>query len=172
MPLPQKVGNVRSSASALFSTQSKTRCCANRSRKTRHGHSSRLGLGSREEKMVVCSPLSASSSESTLGSAESSAAALEKAFGIPGSVAFEEGRGGLVKAVLTHVCGSSTEVYLYGANVLSWKQPSGDEVLYVRPDSKFDMSKAISGEYRGKEHSFRIPKTSTAFCFSFFKLCC
>ena len=27
----------------------------------------------------------------------------------------------------------------------SWKQPSGDEVLYVRPDAKFDGSKPISG---------------------------
>ena len=73
------------------------------------------------------------------------AAALESEFGLKGSVSFQEGRGGLVKAVLTHVCGSSCEVYLYGANIVSWKQASGDEVLYVRPDAKFDMTKAISG---------------------------
>jgi D-hexose-6-phosphate mutarotase len=34
---------------------------------------------------------------------------------------------------------------LFGAVVTSWKQPSGDEVLYVRPDAKFDKSKPISG---------------------------
>ena len=71
--------------------------------------------------------------------------ALQDEFGIDGAVSFESGRGGLPKAVLTHVCGSKVEVYLYGANVLSWCQPRGDEILYVRPDAKFDKSKAISG---------------------------
>ncbi len=70
---------------------------------------------------------------------------LEREFGLKGSVKFEAGEGGLPKAVLTHVCGASCEVYLYGANILSWKQASGDEVLYVRPDAKFDKTKAISG---------------------------
>ncbi len=43
------------------------------------------------------------------------------------------------------------QVYLYGAVVASWTQPSGDEVLYVRPDAKFDKSKPISG---GIPHCF------------------
>ena len=43
------------------------------------------------------------------------------------------------------------QVYLYGAVVTSWTQPSGDEVLYVRPDAKFDKSKPISG---GIPHCF------------------
>lgn len=30
------------------------------------------------------------------------------------------------------------QVYLFGGVVLSWKMASGDEVLYVRPDAKFD----------------------------------
>ena len=34
---------------------------------------------------------------------------------------------------------------------MSWKQPSGDEVLYVRPDAVFDKSKPISG---GVPHCF------------------
>ena len=42
-------------------------------------------------------------------------------------------------------------MYLYGACVTSWKQPSGDEVLFVRPDAKFDGSKPISG---GIPHCF------------------
>ena len=37
------------------------------------------------------------------------------------------------------------QIYLYGGCVTSWKQPSGDEVLYCRPDAKFDGSKPISG---------------------------
>lgn len=35
--------------------------------------------------------------------------------------------------------------------MLSWTQPSGDEVLYTRPDAKFDRSKPISG---GMPHCF------------------
>ena len=42
-------------------------------------------------------------------------------------------------------------MYLFGAVVTSWSQPSGDEVLYVRPDAKFDKSKPISG---GIPHCF------------------
>ena len=92
----------------------------------------------------VCASSSDSEAAALAGKSDD-AVSLEDVFGIKGSVRFEEGRGGLVKCVLTHVCGSSCEVYLYGANVLSWKQASGDEVLYCRPDSKFDKTKAISG---------------------------
>jgi len=47
------------------------------------------------------------------------------------------------------------QVYLYGANVVSWKQPTpgGEEVLYVRPDAVFDKSKPISG---GIPHCFPV----------------
>ena len=70
------------------------------------------------------------------------------AFAIPGSVRFELGEGGLPRCVLTHKNGSSAEVYLFGANVTSWCLPSGDDVLYVRPDAVFDKSKPISGGSR------------------------
>jgi D-hexose-6-phosphate mutarotase len=50
------------------------------------------------------------------------------------------------------------QVYLFGAVVTSWSQPSGDEVLYVRPDAKFDKSKPISG---GIPHCF--PQVRTQF---------
>ena len=43
------------------------------------------------------------------------------------------------------------QVYLFGACVTSWKQNSGDEVLFIRPDAKFDGSKPISG---GIPHCF------------------
>jgi glucose-6-phosphate 1-epimerase len=43
------------------------------------------------------------------------------------------------------------QIYLFGATVASWKQASGDEVLYVRPDAVFDKSKPISG---GIPHCF------------------
>jgi len=80
-----------------------------------------------------------------------SAAELQKKFGIAGSVEVAEGKSGSTKVVLKHGCGSSAEIYLYGACITSWKQPSGDEVLYVRPDAVFDKSKPISG---GIPHCF------------------
>lgn len=74
-----------------------------------------------------------------------SVADLQKKFGIQGQVEVVAGKGGAPKVVLTHNCGTSAEVYLHGACVTSWKQASGDEVLYVRPDAVFDGSKPISG---------------------------
>jgi glucose-6-phosphate 1-epimerase len=74
-------------------------------------------------------------------------------FDIPGFVEVHEGKGGLPKVVLKHSCNSKAEVYLFGANVMSWKQPSGDDVLYVRPDCKFDGVKPLSG---GIPHCFPV----------------
>lgn len=82
---------------------------------------------------------------------QASAKELQEKFGIPDHVSFVEGEGGLTKAVLNHACGSSAEVYLFGACITSWKQPSGDEILYVRPDAVFNGSKPISG---GIPHCF------------------
>ena len=51
------------------------------------------------------------------------------------------------------------QVYLFGACVTSWKQNSGDEVLFIRPDAKFDGSKPISG---GIPHCFpQVSKSLT-----------
>ncbi|KAI7846343.1 hypothetical protein COHA_000180 [Chlorella ohadii] len=77
--------------------------------------------------------------------------ALNKHFGIPGRVDVVAGPGGLPTVRLQHACGSSAEVTLFGACITSWKQASGDEVLYVRPDAVFDKSKPISG---GIPHCF------------------
>ena len=74
-----------------------------------------------------------------------SAESLNAAHGIPGSVAFAVHPGGGLKAVLTHANGASAEVHLQGATVTSYCQPSGDEVLYLRPDAVFDGSKPIAG---------------------------
>ena len=76
---------------------------------------------------------------------------LQAKFGIPDAVEVVEGRGGLPTVVLKHACGASAEVVLFGGCVTSWKQSSGDEVLYIRPDAKFDGSKPISG---GIPHCF------------------
>lgn len=84
-------------------------------------------------------------------------AALNKEFGIPERVEIKAGLGGLPTVVLKHACGSSAEVCLFGGCITSWKQASGDEVLYMRPDalkvlqSDNPKSKPISG---GIPHCF------------------
>ncbi|KAK9805781.1 hypothetical protein WJX73_009431 [Symbiochloris irregularis] len=78
-------------------------------------------------------------------------AKLQQEYGIAEHVQVVEGQGGLPKVVLSHSSGTKAEVYLYGGLVLSWKQPSGDEVLFTRPDAVFDKSKPISG---GIPHCF------------------
>lgn len=82
---------------------------------------------------------------SSEGSVQTGVEELNERFAIEGSVRFEEGRGGLPNAVLTHEDGFEARVSLFGANVLSWAMPTGDEVLLVREDARFDRSKPISG---------------------------
>lgn len=77
--------------------------------------------------------------------AASVASDLNGKFGIPGSVEIVEGRGGLPTVVLKHACGASAEILLFGGCIISFKQASGDEVLYTRPDAVFDKSKPVSG---------------------------
>jgi glucose-6-phosphate 1-epimerase len=75
---------------------------------------------------------------------------LNEQFSIAKSVSFEkedEGRKSAPFASLTHENGSSAKVYLFGANCASWKQPSGDEVLFVRPDAKWDETVPIAGKH-------------------------
>lgn len=55
----------------------------------------------------------------------------------------ETKEGPLTKLTLTSSSGAAAEVYTFGATVTSFKAPS--EVLFVRPDAKFDGSKPISG---------------------------
>lgn len=51
--------------------------------------------------------------------------------------------GPLSKITLTSASGATAEVFTLGATVTSFKAPT--EVLFVRPDAKFDGSKPISG---------------------------
>ncbi|GAB5368549.1 hypothetical protein AAMO2058_001328900 [Amorphochlora amoebiformis] len=59
--------------------------------------------------------------------------------------------GSLQTLKLTHPSGSEATMYKFGAAVTSFKDASGTEWLAVRPDAKFDGSKAISG---GIPHCF------------------
>jgi glucose-6-phosphate 1-epimerase len=76
---------------------------------------------------------------------------LNAKFAIPTSVSFfddecDETKSSSPYVSLTHKNGSTAKVYLFGANCASWTQPTGDEVLFVRPDAKFDESVPIAGE--------------------------
>ena len=55
-----------------------------------------------------------------------------------GSAAQQNGLGDLDTVKLTAADGSTADVYLFGGVVTSFKPKGGDDVLYVRPDAKFD----------------------------------
>eukprot|EP00270_Netrium_digitus_P008807 TRINITY_DN264_c0_g1_i1.p1 TRINITY_DN264_c0_g1~~TRINITY_DN264_c0_g1_i1.p1 ORF type:complete len:367 (-),score=108.30 TRINITY_DN264_c0_g1_i1:105-1172(-) len=76
---------------------------------------------------------------------------LQQQFGQAEGVSFDQGEGGLPRVTLTHSSGSVAEVYLYGAVTTSWKLPSGEDLLFVRPDAVFTGKKPISG---GIPHCF------------------
>lgn len=61
------------------------------------------------------------------------------------------GAEGLTECKLTHASGAAATVHLLGACVTSWTQSDGHDILYCRPDAKFDGSKPISG---GIPHCF------------------
>lgn len=56
-----------------------------------------------------------------------------------------KGKGGLDTVVLRHTCGSSAEIYLFGATLCSYKTPDGKERIFVSPGAIFDGKKAIRG---------------------------
>jgi len=70
---------------------------------------------------------------------------LNSAFGIKNHVVFTEGNGGLLKLVAHHDSGSSVELYLQGAHITSWKDPKGNELLFLSKNSFFKEGKAIRG---------------------------
>jgi hypothetical protein len=57
-----------------------------------------------------------------------------------------KGQGDLDVVRLTASDGTAAEVYLFGGVVTSFKPKGGDDVLYVRPDAKFDKSKPVREE--------------------------
>ncbi|KIZ00487.1 Putative apospory-associated protein C [Monoraphidium neglectum] len=113
--------------------------------------SARTGVPVRAVRTRQCAAFQSASRRAVVVRAAATTADLQKQFGIPGNVEFVDGKAGTPTVVLKHSSGSSAQVYLHGACVTSWKQASGDEVLYVRPDAVFDKSKPISG---GLPHCF------------------
>ncbi|KAL6784293.1 hypothetical protein ACKKBG_A05585 [Auxenochlorella protothecoides x Auxenochlorella symbiontica] len=70
---------------------------------------------------------------------------INEIFGVEDHVEAFAGPGGLPFIRLSHACGSSVEISLFGGQITSFRQASGDEVLYIRPDAVFDRSKPIAG---------------------------
>jgi glucose-6-phosphate 1-epimerase len=69
---------------------------------------------------------------------------LNQIYGIAGSLAFIEGKGGLPTAVIT-APQAQAEVSLYGAHVLSYRPAGKDEVFWMSAQSEFVEGKPIRG---------------------------
>jgi len=70
---------------------------------------------------------------------------LNEKYGIENHVEFVSGEGGLTKARLQLKSGTSAEIYLQGATVVSFKNEKGKELIYVSPKAIFSTDKAIRG---------------------------
>lgn len=69
---------------------------------------------------------------------------LKKQFEIPGAVAIEIGRGGLVKIVVT-TPQAMAEIYLQGAHVTNYQPMGKQPVLFMSNESWFEPGKPIRG---------------------------
>jgi glucose-6-phosphate 1-epimerase len=65
-------------------------------------------------------------------------------FGIPEALHFEDGPGGLVRAVVSTPA-AEADLYLQGAHVTHWTPRGQRPVLFVSPKSLFQSGKAIRG---------------------------
>lgn len=72
------------------------------------------------------------------------AAALEKQFGIPNVLRFEQSAGGLV---VLHITAPSAEatIYLQGAHVTHWKPAGHDPAIFLSERAEFTPGKPIRG---------------------------
>src|SRR5579863_4821790 len=70
--------------------------------------------------------------------------ALNRAFGIPNIVAVIAGNGGLPKIRVTAPA-ASAEIYLYGAQITSWRPAGSEEVLFLSEKSHWQEGQAIRG---------------------------
>ncbi len=66
-------------------------------------------------------------------------------YSIDNHLEFRETSSGLTQARLLHDSGGSTELYLYGAHVTSWKTAGGSELLFLSREAIFHKGTAIRG---------------------------
>ena len=70
--------------------------------------------------------------------------ALNGAFGIPNVVAVVPGNGGMPKIRVT-APSATAEIYLYGAQITSWRPAGAEEALFLSEHSHWQVGKAIRG---------------------------
>jgi glucose-6-phosphate 1-epimerase len=70
--------------------------------------------------------------------------ALDRKFSIPGITRIVSGNAGLPK-ILIDTKAASAEIYLYGAQVTSWRPTGADEVLFLSEKSYWEAGRAIRG---------------------------
>lgn len=75
---------------------------------------------------------------------EARLAGLNDLFAIPGIAQIIEGNGGFPR-ILIETRTASAEIYLYGAQVTSWKPAGADEVLFLSDKSHWENGRAIRG---------------------------
>ncbi len=95
--------------------------------------------------------------------AKSSAAELDRGFGIPGVAKVCEGNGSMPRVQITSSLGEG-EMYLHGAQVTSWKPTGAEEVLFLSTKSRWEDGQAIRGGipicfpwFRGKANDPQAP---------------
>ncbi|KAK9867589.1 hypothetical protein WJX84_000523 [Apatococcus fuscideae] len=69
----------------------------------------------------------------------------QETFDIEDLVEVRQGLGGLPCVALQHPTGATAQVYLHGANVVSWTMPDGRELLHTMSDNVFDGHESIRG---------------------------
>jgi glucose-6-phosphate 1-epimerase len=69
---------------------------------------------------------------------------LAERFAIPNALRFEEGSGGLTRAVISTPA-ADCEIYLHGAHVTHWKPRGAAPVLFLSSRSLYEPGKAIRG---------------------------
>lgn len=69
---------------------------------------------------------------------------LAERFAIPGALHFEEGPGGLTRAVISTPA-ADAEIYLHGAHLTHWKPHGAEPVLFLSSKSYYERGKAIRG---------------------------
>lgn len=69
---------------------------------------------------------------------------LTERFAIPDALRFEEGPGGLTRAVISTPA-AEAEIYLHGAHITHWKPRGAEPVLFLSSKSFYEPGKAIRG---------------------------
>jgi glucose-6-phosphate 1-epimerase len=70
---------------------------------------------------------------------------LNERFGLQGAVSFDDGPGGLTRAMIA-TDAAAAEIYLQGAHVAQWQPRNAEQqILFLSPKSQFMPGKAIRG---------------------------